>query len=37
MMKPGIQTPQPAQNRTQADAAHTADLVMLMKNGFGIP
>jgi len=37
MIKPGIQIPQPAQNLKQADAARAADLVIFMKNGFGIP
>ena len=34
MMKPGIQTLGPRKNRKQVDAAHAADLVMLMKNGW---
>ena len=37
MMKAGIKTPSPRKNRKQADEAHAAILVMLMKNGFGIP
>ena len=37
MMKPGIKTPSPRKNHKQANATHAAILVMLMKNGFGIP